>query len=85
MLRRGDRADIRVTCVPAEPGAPVLSAGRCGRQSVSRSHADIVRNALGQWVLFDLGSLNGCFVNRVKVVSVRLLRGRARVRALGRR
>ena len=36
---------------------------------VSTDHASLVRMPKGEWVLTDLGSTNGTFVNEVRVVS----------------
>ncbi len=57
-----------------EVGSRVLLIGRASTAdlffddvTVSRRHAELVRNELGRLVLRDLGSLNGTYLNRVRV------------------
>lgn len=40
-----------------------------GDDYVSSDHASLVRTPKGEWVLTDLGSTNGTFVNEVRVVT----------------
>jgi two-component system, cell cycle response regulator len=46
-----------------------------GRDSVSRRHAEIKRDISGEWVVRDLGSTNGTFVNEDRVERQKLKDG----------
>jgi diguanylate cyclase (GGDEF)-like protein len=45
------------------------------RESVSRQHAELVRDVRGHWMLRDLDSTNGSFVNDARTSEVRLRDG----------
>ena len=45
------------------------------RESVSRQHAELVRDVRGHWMLRDLDSTNGSFVNDTRTSEVRLRDG----------
>ena len=46
-----------------------------GRSSVSRRHAEMVREARGTWLVRDLGSTNGTFLNERKITEETLRDG----------
>lgn len=67
------------TAFPLQP--PVVGVGRGADQqvflddiTVSRRHAEL-RNDGNGWVLVDLGSLNGTYVNREPITEARLASG----------
>ena len=45
------------------------------RESVSRNHGELVRTGPGQWLVRDLGSTNGTFVNERKIDELALRNG----------
>jgi len=61
------------------PGLALVDEFRIGRSAecaliladdyVSGDHASLARRANGDWVVTDLGSTNGTFVNEVRVVA----------------
>ncbi|MFJ8045363.1 FHA domain-containing protein [Kitasatospora sp. NPDC096147] len=68
------------------PGVTVLRIGRMtgsglrlGDATVSRHHAELRREGDG-WVLYDLGSSNGTFVNELRVAGAVVVRAGDRVR-----
>jgi len=61
--RRGCNADVALKSGSHHPG-------RLGVLSVSREHCEIFQSAVGDWVISDLGSRNGCFVNGKHAVAV---------------
>jgi diguanylate cyclase (GGDEF)-like protein len=54
-----------------EEGADVL----LDRESVSRQHAELLHDARGEWMLRDLGSTNGSFVNDRRISEATLTDG----------
>lgn len=77
IVQRGPGAGVHFALDPAR----ATSAGRAQDAdiflddvTVSRAHATITRTPEG-WVIADAGSLNGTYVNRVRVDSHRLMAG----------
>lgn len=77
IVKRGADAGTRYDLVAERTGAgrnlenPIF----LDDVSVSRRHAEIVRDATGTYSIRDLGSLNGTYVNRVRITESPLANG----------
>ena len=77
VVTRGPNAGSRFSL-----DAPVLTAGRhpdsnifLDDVTVSRNHVDLVRQASGSYLVRDVGSLNGTYLNRQRIDEAPLVNG----------
>ncbi len=60
---------------PAFPSDIVVNARKDGREIISRNHAKLTYSIDGDWVIDDLGAINGIFVNHERIDSAILKHG----------